>query len=489
MSNLGFQSLYHLFNALPGVRCERAFLPEVGEKGPVVSLESETPLGDFDVAAFSLSFDLDAVNLSRMLHLSGLPIFRAERVGNPLILAGGILPTFNPEPLAEIVDAFVIGEGEEVVAPLAEALAEIAGTRHKSSALATLLELPGLYVPSYYASDYDGAGNFAGIRAQSPAPERIIRQYANNLDEWPCHSRMLTPETEFGNLFLLEISRGCGRGCSFCVAGRCYRPLRSRSLANLIPQAQMGLKYRDTIGLVGAAVSDYPEIEALSKEIRRAGGKVSFASLRADSLTPGILESFIAGGGRTLTLAPEAGSERLRAVINKNLQEAQILAAAKMAAEAGLKALRLYFMIGLPTETEADILAIAELVRKVQALGIPHITSSVGAFVPKPHTPFERESMLPQKIIRRRMELLKSALAGVKGLELNCERPSSSFLQAIISRGDRRLGKILAQLATLPSPRLSDWRGALGRASLVVESLAEASRGTQQGLPWDHIKC
>jgi radical SAM superfamily enzyme YgiQ (UPF0313 family) len=489
MSNLGFQSLYYLFNAIPGVRCERAFLPEVGEKGPVVSLESETPLGDFDVAAFSLSFDLDALNLPRMLQLSGLPVFSAERSGNPIILAGGILPTFNPEPLAEIVDAFVIGEGEETAAPLAAALAEIAGAKQPRQALASLLEIPGVYVPSYYSARYDRAGNFVEIKAQSPAPEAVTRQYVKALDQSPCHSRVLTPETEFGNLFLLEISRGCGRGCSFCVAGRCYRPWRQRSVANLIVQAKAGLKYRATIGLVGAAVSDYPEIEELCREIRRAGGKVSFASLRADSLTPAILETFVAGGGRTLTLAPEAGSERLRRAIHKNLREEQILAAAKSAAQAGLKALRLYFMVGLPGETEADILAIAELVRKVRAQGLAHITASVCAFVPKPHTPFEREALLPQKLIRRRMELLKSALAGEKGLELNCERPSRSYLQGIISRGDRRLGKVLAQLATRPSPRLQDWRKALESASLSGESYAEASREGQQGLPWSHIKC
>jgi radical SAM superfamily enzyme YgiQ (UPF0313 family) len=487
MSNLGFQSLYHLLNALPGVRCERAFLPEAEEKGPVISLESETPLGDFDVAAFSLSFDLDAVNLPRMLYLSGLPVMSAERTGNPLILAGGILPTFNPEPLAEIVDAFVIGEGEEVIAPLTAALAEIARAKQKPEALATLLEIPGVYLPSYYSAGYDEAGNFSEIKAQSPAPEKIIRQYAKDLDAWPCHSRVLTPQTEFGNLFLLEISRGCGRGCSFCVAGRCYRPLRQRSLAELIAQAEAGLKFRETIGLVGAAVSDYPEIEALSRGIRRAGGKVSFASLRADSLTPGILEAFIAGGGRTLTLAPEAGSERLRRMIHKNLREEQILAAAKMAAQAGLKALRLYFMIGLPTETEEDILAIADLAHKVRAQGLAHITAGVCAFVPKPHTAFEREGLLPQKQIRRRMELLKSALAGEKGMELNCERPSRSFLQGLISRGDRRLGRVLARLAERGEGKLSDWREALARENLRGEAYAELPWPGKRALPWNHI--
>jgi radical SAM superfamily enzyme YgiQ (UPF0313 family) len=424
-----------------------------------------------------------------MLHLSGLPIFSAERTGNPIILAGGILPTFNPEPLADIVDAFVIGEGEEIVAPLTAALAEIAGAKQARQAREILLPLPGVYVPAFYEARYDAAGNFAELIAQSPAPEKIDRQYVKKLDQWPCHSRVFTPETEFGNLFLLEISRGCGRGCSFCVAGRCYRPWRQRSRVDLVAQAKAGLQYRETIGLVGAAVSDYPEIETLSQEILRAGGKVSYASLRADSLTPAILESFIAGGGRTLTLAPEAGSERLRAAIHKNLREEQILAAAEIASQSGLKALRLYFMIGLPTETDEDILAIAELARRVRAQGIAHVTASVCAFVPKPHTPFEREGMLPQKLIRRRMDLLKSALAGEKGLQLNCERPSRSFLQGIISRGDRRLGKVLAPLATLASPRLRDWREALVGASLSGENYAESPRVTKGELPWSHIKC
>jgi radical SAM superfamily enzyme YgiQ (UPF0313 family) len=486
MSNLGFQTLYHLLNSLPGVGCERAFLPDADSavRGPLVSLESETPLGDFDVIAFSLSFDLDAVNLPRMLLLSGIPLFSGERSRGPLVIAGGILSTFNPEPLAELVDAFVIGEAEETVEPLAEILMS---RDARDGKLAALAQLPGVYVPSLYEVRYQSNGTIERIEPRQHAPSSVNRLFIRTLDSRPCHSRLLTEETEFGGLFLVEVSRGCGRGCKFCAAGWCYRPLRHRSAEAVISTAQAGLEYRDTIGLIGAAVSDHPEIEKICGKILEAGGRISLASVRADSLTPSLIDALAASGTQTLTLAPEAGMERLREAIGKRLTDEQILSAARQAADAGIKRLRLYFMLGLPGEMEEDIEAIATLVDHVHQQGVSHITVSACGFVPKPQTPFEREAMAPRKLIKRRLDTLRRLLAGSGGIETAFESPNSSFLQAIVSRGDRRLGKVLARLAEISSPGNAAWQRALAAEGLCGEWYANRSRPPEEMLPWAHI--
>jgi radical SAM superfamily enzyme YgiQ (UPF0313 family) len=505
MSNLGYQTLYYLLNGLPGVRCERAFMPEPEARfaPPLCSLESETPLGNFDVLAFSLSFDLDAVNIPRMLLMAGVPIFTRERAGRPLVIAGGIVPMFNPEPLAELVEAFVIGEAEEILPALIEALVEaVGGNATTEESLKRLAHLPGVYVPSLYEAKYNDDGTLAAFAPKAGAPEKITRLCVKQLEDYPCHSRVLTQETEFGGLFLVEVSRGCGRGCKFCVTGHTYRPLRHRAADQVIAAALAGLEFRPTIGLIGAAVSDHPDIEKICQEIMRAGGQISPASVRADSLTPMLLNALAASGARTLTIAPEAGSERLRSSLRKGLTDDQILSGLSAAVKAGLKRLRLYFMLGLPGETEEDIQAIATLIKNARRQGAAHIAASICAFVPKPQTPFEREAMASVKVIRQRMSLLKRLLAGERNIKLEFESPSISLIQAVISRGDRRLGRVLARLAEAfmrdleqspqsaeiwPEARLGAWRQALAAEGLLADGYAGRVRSPQELLPWRFI--
>lgn len=357
-------------------------------------------------------------------------------------------------------------------------------------------------MPSLYEVKYNDDGTLAAFTPKAGAPEKITRLFVKKLEDFPCHSRLLTQETEFGGLFLVEVSRGCGRGCKFCVTGHTYRPLRHRSADQVIAAALAGLEFRPTIGLIGAAVSDHPDIEKICQEIIRAGGQISPASVRADSLTPMLLNALAASGARTLTIAPEAGSERLRSSLRKRLTDEQILAGVSAAVKAGLRRLRLYFMLGLPGETEEDIQAIATLIKNARRQGAAHVAASICAFVPKPQTLFEREAMASVKIIRQRMSLLKKLLAGERSIKLEFESPSTSLIQAVISRGDRRLGRALARLAEefvrdlaqspqsaeiWPEARLGAWRRALAAEGLLADWYAGRARSPQELLPWDFI--
>ncbi|HEY7746551.1 MAG TPA: radical SAM protein, partial [Desulfuromonadales bacterium] len=373
MSNLGFLSVYHLLNSRDDTLCERFFLPDPEDLAehektgyPLFSLESGRFLADFDVIAFSVSFENDYLNLPTIFALGHIPLFAAERGERfPLVLCGGVCAFLNPEPLAEIMDVFAVGEGEVLLSPfVAEVLAGEALARPKL--LRRLAALPGFYVPSLYAVDYRSDGTVERYRPADGAPPRVARQWLPDLDRYETRNFVLTEETEFGDMALAEISRGCSRGCRFCAAGYIYLPPRERSLEKLTSEVEEGLCQRQKVGLVGAAVSDYSSIEALQQEILVRGGKVSVASLRIDSLTEAEVSALRASGHRTVALAPEAGSQRLRDLINKGLDEGQILAAVRRLAVGGIPNLKLYFLIGLPMETAADTAELLGLAAKIR---------------------------------------------------------------------------------------------------------------------------
>jgi len=461
MSNLGFLSIYHLLNSRSDTLCERFFLPDPDEIAehrktgyPLFSLESGRPLQDFDVVAFSISFENDYLHLPLLFELGRVPLFAAERSPNdPLLLCGGVCAFLNPEPLAEIMDLFAIGEGEVI---LHELLAALIQGGERAEMLRSLARLPGIYVPSRYQVHYHPDGTLAAQTPLVGTPPVVKRQWLADLDSAASRSFIQTEATEFGDMALTEVSRGCSRGCRFCAAGYIYLPLRERSLENLVAQVETGLCQRSKVGLVGAAVSDYPQIAELNQEILNRGGKISVASLRIDALTAAEVAALKASGHRTVALAPEAGSQRMRDLINKNLDVGQILQAVRFLAEGGIPNLKLYFIIGLPTETEADILEMLELVEQIREVWVEegrkrgrlgNITLSVNPFIPKPFTPFQWAGMEPEKSLNAKLKKIRSGIARLGNTEVFFESLRSAQLQALLSRGDRRLGRLLPELA------------------------------------------
>lgn len=493
MSNLGFQTIHAILNATPGLSCERAFLPDPpGRAGHgkardgIISLETQTPLAEFDLIGVSVSYEMDYPNVTRALLEAGIPPLARDRdERHPLVLAGGPCITFNPEPLAEFVDLCAIGEGEEIVPGIAAVLRDVSMARGASRAelLAALAEQPGVYVPSLYEPEYTPDGSFAGLSPQAGAPERIERQWVRDLDRSPCASLILTPETEFGDLFCIEISRGCGRGCRYCAAGYITRPPRIRSRAHLLEGVRAALPHRRRIGLVSPAISDYPDLPGLLNDLAEMGAEVSLSSLRADTLLSSPTLALAGSGESAITIAPEAGSQRLRFALNKSLTDEEIYAAVENALAAGIHKVKLYLMLGLPTETEADIDAAVEMCQRIASYpGIRQVTVSANPFVPKPGTPFQWCAMQSEAVLSARRKRLHTGLKTHKKLSLGGESPREAIIQGALSRGDRRLAPVLLSVAGGQS-----WNAAFREAG--IDPAAFACHEIEPGapLPWDHL--
>ncbi|MFC1932698.1 radical SAM protein [Chloroflexota bacterium] len=466
MSNLGIHTIYSLLNSYPKVVCERAFM-EKGDKTPLLSLESQRPLSDFAVLAFSITYELDYFNVVQVLKASGIPLYAADRdESHPLVIAGGPCMIANPMPLTPFFDCLCIGEAEPILPAMLPVLSEgINGKRHEL--LKALASLPGIYVPQYY----DG--------------KPVVRQWAQNLDDFPVHSVILTPDTELGNLYLIEVERGCNWGCRFCLVSNAFRPMRFRSIDILIVQAEVGLQYRKRLGLVGPAVSDHPQFEELLTKLQQTGAQLSISSLRIKPLPPIALREMAKGGARTIALAPEAGSQRLRQVIKKGITEDDILEAMYKVAEQGIKQLKLYFMIGLPTETDDDIEAIIDLTIRCKAIldrqqSGCRITLSIAPFVPKAGTPFQWLPMEKLSTLNRRLSLLKNKLPP-KGIKLKCESPAWSQVQGVLARGDTKLAEVLVNIEEVS---LSGWRKAIKKCNLDVDHYAHQRWDITEKLPW-----
>ncbi|MCK4502954.1 MAG: radical SAM protein, partial [Desulfuromonadales bacterium] len=420
MSNLGFLTVYHLINQRSDCLCERFFLPDNDELSPLVSLESGRQLREFDLIAFSISFENDYLNLPKIFQAAKIPLFANERDESlPLVLFGGVCAFINPEPLADIVDIVAIGEAEPLLPPLLDLLIKT-GERGKS--LAELAHVPGIYVPKFYLPRYAETGEIVEIIPESGIPVRVRRQFLHDLDQSHSRSFIQTEDTEFGTMALTEVSRGCSRGCRFCAAGFVYLPPRERSLNNLLEQVDLGLCQRDRIGLVAAAVADYADIQPLQQGILARHGKISMSSIRLDSLNRDEVEILFKGGHKTVAIAPEAGSQRLRNYINKGIDEEQILAAVQLLADGGIVNLKLYFIIGFPGEESSDVEAIIDLTKKISTLWrefgrrrgwLGTVILSVNPFIPKPFTPFQWAGMESEKSLKKKIRRLQAAVSQI----------------------------------------------------------------------------
>jgi radical SAM superfamily enzyme YgiQ (UPF0313 family) len=468
MSNLGLQTVYRHFNQWADVVCERVFYRQGAGSRPLISLESQRDVKDFAVLAFSISFEMDYFNVVEMLRQADIPPLAEERAeGYPLLLAGGPAVTANPQPLSLIFDAFAIGEGEAIVPPLVEALQAGIG-ESRDDLLSALAHIPGIYVPTQYPIS----------NIQHP----VQRQWTPDLDPHPTTSVILTPDTEFGDMYLIEIARGCGRGCRFCLASYTYRPVRERSLAVLLEQAEEGLHYRDRIGLVSAAVSDYSRIEELATRLREMGARLSVSSLRVDPLPEALVRALAESGDRTLTIAPEAGSQRLRTLINKNVSEDDLIRAVDLAAHYDFAQLKLYFMLGLPTESDEDVQALIDLALAVRGRFPRHITVNITPFVPKAHTPFQWAAMAPVEGLKEGLNRIDQALRP-GGIAVKAESPAWAAVQGVLSRGDSRVGQALVRVKRRS---LAAWQRALGECQLdAAEDLRE--RSLDEPLPWSVV--
>ncbi len=496
MSNLGLHIIYDVLNRRTDTACERFFLPERREleehertRTPLLSLETQTPLSEFAIVGFAVSFEMDYFHLLDMLKVGRVTCLASERgESEPLVIAGGPCATFNPEPLSPFVDAFVIGEGEETIGRFMDVYHRAKGDGvTREELLRRAAEVPGVYVPSLYEHVYKESGELDAIRPIGDAPARVRRQWVKNLDDYPAHTVVVTDETEF-NLYLVETARGCGRHCRFCMAGYCFRRPRNRSLAVLKEAVAAAKVYEKRIGLMGAAISDHPEIDALSEFILSEKMTMSVASFRADSVTETLVRSLAESGMKTITLAPEAGSARMRAVINKGIEEAHLFHAMDLGMAAGIRHYRLYIMIGLPYETEDDVDAVSELAGRLKDYLERHdsrstLTLSVNPFIPKPFTPFQWAAMADRKYIEAALKRLKKALSGRKGIELIAEPPKSAYTQAVLARGDRRVGAALYRAHR--SGGAKAFRRAMKEEGLDEEYYLYREYGERELLPWD----
>ena len=499
MSNLGFQTIYRLFNDQPDIVCERAFLPpkqelaELRDSGTrIVTVESQTPVSEFDVIAFSVSFEWDYTNVLTMLRLAGLPVRAADRdYTHPLIVIGGAVTFVNPEPLALFADVIAAGEGEALVPALLDAF----GTSSRSEQLRRLAQQRGYYIPSFYDVEYHDDGTIARYvpREGTGAPPVVKKAALKTTDAVdPPSTTIFTPDTEFGSRFLVEVVRGCANLCRFCWAGYNYLPVRAFPTQRILDLAQAARAHSARAGLVSIALCDHPDIEHILRSLKDMGYSISPASLRLDDLTPTIVGLLKDSGERTLTIAPETGSDRLRRVINKTITNEEILDRAELIFSTGIESLKLYYMIGLPTEEDADLVAIRDLTLQLHAIMLKHarargrigrIVASVNPLVPKPGTAYQWLPMVRADEIERRMKRMRSLVADLDNVYFNIKSERHSYYQALLSLGDRRI----APAIELAEANGGQWRKAVADADVDGDFYIYRDRSSDKVLPWSMI--
>ena len=500
MSNLGFQTVYSLFNAEEAIVCERTFLPPKSElealrssNAGLVTLESQTLVREFDIFALSVSFEWDYTNVLTLLRLAGIPLRAADRTPHdPIVMIGGAVTFVNPEPLALFADIIAAGEGEALIPPLVHAFREASD---RQDLLRRLVAERGFYVPSFYDVKYADNGTIESfvVKDGTAAPAIVKKAALRTTDAAdPPATKIFTPETEFGSRFLIEVVRGCANLCRFCWAGYNYLPVRAFPKDRILDLARRAKSYSDRAGLVSIALCDHPQIEEILTSLVEMGYSISPASLRLDDLTPTILRLLRESGERTITIAPETGSDRLRRVINKTITNDEILAAADMIFSTGFDNLKLYFMIGIPTETDDDLDAIRDLALELREIMLRYarprghvgrIVGSVNPLVPKPGTAYQWLPMENDASIGRKIKRMHGLMADIDNVYFNIKSERHSFYQALLSLGDRRV----APAIEAAERNGGDWRAAVKEAGIDADFYVFRDRSRDDVLPWDII--
>lgn len=488
MSSLGFQTVYGLINDLDHVVAERVFMPDDPE-AEVLSVESGKNLSWFDILFFSISFENDYLNLISMLERSNIPMRGAGRNENhPLVVAGGVASFLNPEPLAEFMDLLLLGEAELLIPPFFDVYTPLMSRQTLFERLASTVG--GVYVPSWYSPVHNSGGEFIGMEKRNDqAPDRVRVRRVTTLKE-TCATRVITADTAFKNTFLIETGRGCPHGCRFCSAGFIYRPPRfyPEDVVTRALDAAKALTSR--VGLVSAAVSDHPAINSICARGIAEDLSISFSSLRADALTDELIATLQRSGVKTATIAPEAGSERMRAIINKKISETEIVSAADRLVKAGIINLKLYYMIGLPFEEDGDVAAIVSLTQKIREVflsasrkkkKIGTITLSINPFIPKPATPFQWAPMAKIGLLKHRLKIIQEGLKRVPNIQLKWESFRMARINALLSRGGRQTAGILEDAAK------NGWSKAVRNADAYCEAVVHTEREKDEPFPWEIV--
>lgn len=517
MSHLGMKILYHLTNEMEGVWCERVFAPapdmqaEMEQEGiPLFALESRDPIGEFDFIGFTLQYELCYTNLLNMLHLGMIPLKAADRKGlAPIVVAGGPC-TCNPEPLADFIDIFIIGEGEEVNPELIRLYADAKKKGlSREEFLRAAAQIEGLYVPSLYDVTYGEDGTISSFLPRDGAPARIKKRIIKDFDKVYYPEQFIVPYIEtVHDRAMLEVMRGCIRGCRFCQAGFLYRPLREKTAGTLAASAHAICEATgyDEISLTSLSTGDYSGLDPLVRQIlpwtKEEKINLSLPSLRIDNFPQELLDQITSVRKSGLTFAPEAGTQRMRDVINKNITEEEILSTCRMAFDGGYSSVKLYFMMGLPFETDEDIVGINTLAKKVveeffrekrKGKGLS-VSCSVSSFVPKPFTPFQFDPSATREELARKQQLLLDTVASRK-VHLSWHDPNTSMLEAVFARGDRRLGAVLEAAfrkgcrfdAWDEHFQITLWEDAFAECGVSTAFYAHRARSYDEILPWDHI--
>jgi radical SAM superfamily enzyme YgiQ (UPF0313 family) len=494
MSNLGFQGIYGLLNRREDVVCERAFLPHekdlneyIRTNTPIFSIESKRPLSRFDIVAFSISFENDYPNILKILNIAKIPFGSSERNDyHPLLIAGGVCCFFNPEPIAPIFDIIFVGEAEESLNEFIDIYSRIQNTGDRRQIKKGAMHIEGIYVPEFYEISHNTDETICKRTLINNAPENIKRRYIKDLSLSPITTAIITPEAEFSNMYLIEAMRGCPWRCRFCLAGHIYSPARKKDIDTIRVEIERAKKLQIPstrkgglrIGLIGPSLTDYPFIKDV---LCIEGVDFSITSLRSSEKSAELIE--IMRGHRSVSIAPEAGTERMRMIVNKKITEKDILDTSGLILNSGVENLRLYFMIGLPAETDEDIAGIPGLVKKVRKTSDKgNIILSISTFVPKPFTPFQWHPMETLDSVKEKLKFIKKALRDEKGVKIFHDVPKYAHMQGLFSMGDRRVFNVLKAMV-----KTDDYRSACFQVGVDMDYYIFRKKDFNEILPWDFI--